>query len=650
MFKDIKVKLALSILFFLFVFLFSINEVWDFDIWFHLKSGEIISQQGIIHHDVFSYNTEGREWFPYEWLFQITVYYFKAVFGFESIKYLVASFATLIVLLIFTITRKIFNLNFYQSLVISFFFYVSVHEFFTPRPHLFAYLFLVTNLFLILLYFFKGKNLLWVTLPITILWSNLHGSIFLSIALFLGYSFVALLSFLKTKEKIWLKKAKTLALYSFTTAFFTILPPLGFLQYQLLWKFFNERDIITKFIDEWTPLSTNPIGFVIFSITIFLFLIPFFWILFKKKNFTKAFWLIPLLPFLLVVYTAVRNAFFGYLTLTFLLIWIFTNLDYKSLKGFKKYSFLLIIFLLITSHIFILGQKRQEEASRLFYYPEKATQFIKNNNLSGHMFNEYGHGGYLLYHLYPNQKVFFDGRTDLYLCCEMPYILELAVKKNLPDSEYKTLLDNMWQKYDISFVLVRTEKHNLLRKITRILEDDQNWDLVFWDDYSQIFIRKDGKNEQLLSQFGTLAATPYNKEPFQQGLEQQALIEYQKMTEIADSSKSRNAIGYILLRQSKFDEAKKEFEKAIELHKFNESPYMNLAELSAKDGQIEKAISLYQQAQKLAPDRGLIYIRLGQLNLQLGKTKEAKQIWQTGLKNTVDSEAKTQLSNLLSNI
>ena len=74
-------SLSITVIFFLILFTLNISPVWDFDIWFHLKSGEIISQQGIIHHDVFAYTTAGREWFPYEWLFQVAYYQINHLFG-----------------------------------------------------------------------------------------------------------------------------------------------------------------------------------------------------------------------------------------------------------------------------------------------------------------------------------------------------------------------------------------------------------------------------------------------------------------------------------------------------------------------------------------------------------------------------------------
>lgn len=640
--------LFLEIIFFVFVFLTSKPTGWDLDVWFHVKSGEIIAQRGIINYDVFSYVTAGREWFSYEWLFQYLIYIFQKVFGFEAIKYLVAGFATLSVFTIYKLTQKVFGATKIAALTIAFFYFVSIFEFINPRPHLLAYLFLIWTLFLILHYYFKGKNLLYLSLPIIILWSNLHGSVFLATGLFLGYGFVSFVNWFRSKDLIWLNKSKIFLIYVPLSVIFSILPPIYFKQYKVLITFYEYRETITKFIDEWTPLNNSPISFAIYTTTFVIVFSIFLLTAWKFKKFGEIFWVLPILPLSFGVYIASRNAFLGYLVFTLILGWCVGQASLKKLGGRSQKLFLIFLVILILSHIGILYSKIQEGAAIRKFEPVHATKFIKNYHLQGHMFNEYGYGGYLLYHLYPEQKVFFDGRTDPYLCCEMPYTLNLALKKNLPDDEYKIVLDEMWKKYDMSFVLVRTEKHIVLRKIARILQNDPNWNLVYWDDVSMIFVRKDGKNDVILEKFGTKAVTPYNKDLFIKGHEQTAFEEYQRMIGIVDSAKSRNAIGYLYLLQKKYPEARAEFEKAILLDKTNESAYMNLAEILAKDGDLEQAIYLYKQAKNLAPDRGLIYIRLGQLILQQTEDlSKAKQVWQEGVLKTVDDEAKSKLNQLM---
>lgn len=284
------------------------------------------------------------------------------------------------------------------------------------------------------------------------------------------------------------------------------------------------------------------------------------------------------------------------------------------------------------------------------YYPVFAKEFVKQTNLQGNMFNEYGFGGYLLYYLYPQQKVFYDGRTDIYLCCEIPETLELARQKHLPDDKYRKVIDELFDKHKISYAIFKTEKSSLSRKISRVLNNDPTWSLVFWDDYSQIFVKRDGKNSQIIDEYGAKYATPYNKNPYLLGKEKEALVEYQKMLNIVDSAKTRNSIGYIYLKQGKIDEAAKQFVIAANKDKTDESPLMNLAEIAAYKKDVPTAIEFYSKAKSIAPDRGLIYIRLGQLILlQTRDIQKAKDIWLEGINNTLDTNTKRQLEKLYSN-
>lgn len=638
----------LGVIAFLSIFYFSTPISPDFDVWFHIKSGEIISKMGIIHHDVFAYTTTGRVWTPYEWLFQVIIYRINEFTGMMGVKIFTATIATLIVFGVYKILRNIFNLNLYLSLIFSFIFYASTQEFYTSRPQIMAYLFLIINLYLILTYFFKNKNYLWISLPITLAWANLHGSIFLDVAFFGGFAAISLLNFLVLKDKSYLKKFYLLLIYIPATILLTVLPPLGTIQYQLLYRFFLERDLITKFISEWAPLYVFPFSFYLLTGLILLVVGIFLYINYKHKNLNKSLWALIFIPLLLSPYTASRNSYYGYLSLIILTGAALAKINFQELTKNKKYIFAGIIAVVLLFHFWMVTDKRKGQVTDSIYYPTNAVNFIKNYNLQGHLFNEYGFGGYLLYELYPTQKVYIDGRTDLYLDNEMVDTLQLAYKKTESNDEYKKYLDYLWNKNDVSFVLLRTEKNVVSRKMASVLQNDPNWSLVFWDDVSILYVRKDGKNDNVIKMFGTKAATPYEKDPFLKDQQETALSEYQRMITVADSSKSRNTIGYIYLQEAKFDDAKAEFEKAIQVFPYNESPYMNLAELKLKDRDPDAAIKLYEKAQELAPDRGLIYIRLGTIIFQsYGDHEWTRKVWKQGLANTIDPDAKEQLQKLL---
>ena len=64
---DFYVKLAALLL----VFMISCNYVTDAQVWLHLKTGQLIAEQGWpIKNDVFSYTENGRQWLDIPWLFQ----------------------------------------------------------------------------------------------------------------------------------------------------------------------------------------------------------------------------------------------------------------------------------------------------------------------------------------------------------------------------------------------------------------------------------------------------------------------------------------------------------------------------------------------------------------------------------------------------
>src|SRR5579884_2689378 len=474
-----------EVIFFIGVFFLVIIPLYDFDIYFHLKSGEIIAKLGLIHYDVFSYTANGQEWYPYEWLFQVTVYFWKTLFGFQALKYLVAGVVTGMVGVFYLLLRKIFSLNVFMSFIICFFFIVSDYEYFAARPQIFAYTFIFLNLFFILLYFLKRKNLLYLTVPITLAWANLHGSIFLDVAFFFGYSFVALLSYWIYKEKHYFKQFWVLGIWGIVTAVLTVLPPIGFTQYRLLILFAQNNNLITHFIDEWTPLSANPFAFYFYSTTVVVVLAITLWTAYKRRIFKELLWFIPLIPLPLSAYTASRNVVLGYIAFVVVLGWDFSKMEFSKLKVWAKISLGVALIVFLGLHIFLLIQKRNVPD---LYYPVDAVQFIKDYNLQGHMFNEYGFGGYFLYNLYPQQKVFIDGRTDVYIKPGiMQNVLDLAVKKHLPDDQYSAFLyQNLWNKYNISFAVIRTEKNTIERKMGRILSNDPNWSLVEWDDDAQI--------------------------------------------------------------------------------------------------------------------------------------------------------------------
>jgi hypothetical protein len=123
--------------------------------------------------------------------------------------------------------------------------------------------------------------------------------------------------------------------------------------------------------------------------------------------------------------------------------------------------------------------------------PVHETAFIRQAGLEGPMFNSAGFGGYLIHALYPEHKVFWDGRNELYA----PLLRE--VKDALPSAAaWRSFLDRR----GIRWAVVRYQgeetvvgpKGRSLRPWSVSHFPPEGWALVYWDDAGMVFARREG--------------------------------------------------------------------------------------------------------------------------------------------------------------
>jgi hypothetical protein len=117
------------------------------------------------------------------------------------------------------------------------------------------------------------------------------------------------------------------------------------------------------------------------------------------------------------------------------------------------------------------------------YLPGKAVDFMLEQNLKAPLFNPYEWGGYLIYRLHPNHRVFIDSRTLDY-SAHMDYMSIRMGKKDIG-----------FRKYDINTVLfypLTPYSYKIPGLIFSLLKDPE-WQLVYIDEKSVIFVRDDAK-------------------------------------------------------------------------------------------------------------------------------------------------------------
>jgi hypothetical protein len=145
----------------------------------------------------------------------------------------------------------------------------------------------------------------------------------------------------------------------------------------------------------------------------------------------------------------------------------------KNLRGIF-YPALGIIVLASTS----LVQSPANSANRFDpnRFPVLAVDWLQAHPQDGNMFNNFIWGGYLLYRLWPEERVFIDGQTDFYgEALTREYVQVMSV-------------ENGWQeileKYDVSWVIVQSDK-----PLVPALQEELDWEVIYSDQTAAILRR-----------------------------------------------------------------------------------------------------------------------------------------------------------------
>jgi hypothetical protein len=137
------------------------------------------------------------------------------------------------------------------------------------------------------------------------------------------------------------------------------------------------------------------------------------------------------------------------------------------------------------------------KADTVYAMPADAADFLSGLRINGNMFNEYGIGGYLIWRLYPDKKVFIDGRSlelDVYKEYELA-----AFAGNEKDYSWEGVL----KKYDVTYVVMPPlmPGGDIYPLVERLFDAD-DWTLIYSDHLSLIFMKKTTDNNSILKMYG----------------------------------------------------------------------------------------------------------------------------------------------------
>ncbi len=364
------------------------GEIRDNDIFWHLRTGRyIVETHRLPVPDPFSWTSTGSAYpgeevtrrfnLTHEWLSQVALYLTYLAAGFPG---LVA--ARILVLIAFcsltgwVVYRR--TTDYLLSLAAVLASAAMAFYFAQSRPFLATFFFLALTVAIL-----ESGRRLWVLPFLFVIWANCHSGFILG--------WVACLAYAVNSRKFWLPGAVAILASGLNPNGFRILPVL--LSYRV-------SAIQTNNLEWQKPIFWNP---GIFSFLLFgsLLLLLISW---RRARFTD--WLLYV-AFAAISLTAVRNTIFLGLVGPIVIATYLPRRRFLAPAALTFGSAALILFDIVPA---AAAHNTFAFRPAAWQLPEGAAFFIEAHGLRARLFNSYEDGGYLLWRLWPLDRVFIDGR------------------------------------------------------------------------------------------------------------------------------------------------------------------------------------------------------------------------------------------------
>lgn len=175
----------------------------DADSGWHIRTGEYILNHGAVpYQDLYSFSKEGAPWYAWEWLSDV---FYAWMFHLGGLKGVTLAAALILVTFATTLVRRAIWLgsNPMIAVLVTLLGVGASANHFLARPHIFTLLFLSIAVWMIQADRQRASRRIWWLIPLTIVWTNLHGG-FLALVAVLGLTAAG------TAVEAWLGAGRTL--------------------------------------------------------------------------------------------------------------------------------------------------------------------------------------------------------------------------------------------------------------------------------------------------------------------------------------------------------------------------------------------------------------------------------------------------------
>lgn len=485
--RQLTIERATVIILFGLLFALAVFIPVDTDTWWHIRSGETILSNGIIHVDPFSFTKAGEPWIDHSWGAQIILYAIWQVAGNFGLSIYVASLATAGMYMVYRMSPGSVYLRAFTLVIGA----ATAAVFWSPRPQMIS--FFLSTVILYLLYLHKRKKIdrLWLIPVIMGVWGNLHAGFSIGF-IFLGGSIVGeILGNLFNPKGEYVVPAggiRKLILVTVVSVAALVINPYGL---QMLAVPFQTLSIgaLQNFIQEWNSPNFHERQTWPF-IMLLLGTLGAVGASNKRLDWTD---------FVLAAGTAFMALLAGRNIAVFAVVatpiltehldaalsergWVIQPVQRATPRMARLNAILVGVILLgaLAKVLLVLDSKTVAKAQEDIL-PVKVSQYLADTQPPSPMFNSYNWGGYLMFAL-PDEKVFVDGRTDLY---GDDFLTNVYLKTARGEAGWQETLDQ----YGVNTVVMEANSG-----LARSLRDAPGWSLDYEDEMAVVFTRE-GVNE-----------------------------------------------------------------------------------------------------------------------------------------------------------
>ena len=412
----------------------------DGDTGWHIRTGEwILANHAVPHTDIFSYSRPGAPWFAWEWLWDVLFALLHQQWGMPAV--VLASSLVLCVTsaLLFRLVRRACD-NGLVAIAVTLLATGGCAIHWLARPHLFTLLFFTITLHLVARAAEGRIRLLYWLPPMTLLWTNLHGGffvIFLVLACYIADPLLkALLATSAEERRSLIGTAKPWLITAALCFAVTFINPYGWNLHVHLVQYITDPYQL-KHITEFQSMDFHSPVVVYFEPLMVMVIATCLWAA-KRRMFAE---ILLALGWLHLALIAQRNLpLFAIAASPLVARGVMAAIEAAGTAP-------LAAFISRWSRWFTAGSVSFEETDRIGrvfvtsaagivlvgalllapnppgdnfkstydpkLYPEAALKVLRGPE-GTRIFTEDEWGDYLIYNLYPERKVFIDGRSDFY--------------------------------------------------------------------------------------------------------------------------------------------------------------------------------------------------------------------------------------------